>query len=402
MSQQCTSYKHYWQLNPNYIFLNHGCFGAVPKVVAEHQSVLRTALEKDPIRYLTPERELESKLDAVRNTLAGRVGAQPNNLVFVRNATDGVNAVLRSFPFKEGDEVVITNHGYNACNNAVRYAAERFGARVRLATIPFPISDPSQVIESVEANMSNRTRLILVDHASSPTGLLFPIQQLIELAHQNGSRIMIDGAHAAGMQHLEIEKWGPDYYTANHHKWWCAPKVSGFLYVRPELQPEVQPTSISHPYNTPRPGRSAFLASFDWTGTYDPTPILSLPAAFEFFDSLRDGGINASMQENHRLALLAQDMLCSELHVDIPAPSSMIGSMVTLPFDSLENQAAEFVRAKLFEDYQIEVPLYAGLKNERGDFVSPPLIRISLQAYNDPDEIRSLADALKQLGVSNR
>jgi isopenicillin-N epimerase len=292
---------------------------------------------------------------------------------------------------------VVTNHGYNACNNAVRFATQRVNAVMRVADVPFPLDDPAQVIAAIEPCLNSRTRLLLIDHVTSPTGLVYPVNQLVRLAHGRGIRVMIDGAHAPGMLPLDLRSLGPDYYTANHHKWWCAPKVSGFLYVRPEYQNEVQPTIISHAYNRPRPGRSQFLASFDWMGTHDPTPLLALPTAISFLSSLREGGMLGHMQTNRLLALQARQILCETLEIQPPAPDEMIGSMATLPLDGWDDARGERLGRMLYEVDRIEVPIFAGLVHPDRSAPSPPLLRISLQAYNDLSQVERLAEAVRKI-----
>ncbi len=166
---QFTDARHHWQLDPNIDFLNHGSFGATPSCVLQIQRQYQDQLEREPIRFLAPERELEPKLDVVRDVVAKLVNASASDLVFVRSATDGVNAVLRSFPFGSGDEVVITSHGYNACNNAVRFAAEPAEAIVRTAMLPFPLKDSDEMVGAVAAAFNSRTRLLLIDHVTRRT-----------------------------------------------------------------------------------------------------------------------------------------------------------------------------------------------------------------------------------------
>lgn len=390
-----TMHSH-WRLNPAIDFLNHGSFGATPSSVLNEQVRLRDELERDPIRFLAPERELEPKLDRVRDCLSRLIGANAGDLAFVRNATDGVNAVMRSFPLVRGDEVVVTNHGYNACNNAVRFAVERVGAVMRMASVPFPIRDPSAVVGAIENVLNERTRLILVDHVTSPTGLVFPVDRIVELAHRRGVRVMVDGAHAPGMLPLNLGELQADYYTANHHKWLCAPKVSGFLYVRPEYQAEVHPTIISHAYNRPRPGRSQFLAEFDWMGTHDPTPLLALPAAIEFLESLQGGGMESHMRSNRQLAIQSQAILCDVLGIESPCPEAMLGSLVSVPLCGLDREAGEKLGRELYDVDRIEVPIFQGISdpdNGPGD-KQAPILRISLQAYNHLGQVERLAAIL--------
>lgn len=381
----------HWQLNPDVDFLNHGSFGATPTVVLEAQRQCSDALERDPIQFLAQERELEPKLDHVRGVLSHLVGAPASDLAFVRNTTDGVNAVLRSLPLAKDDEIVITNHGYNACSNAARYVGQRSGATVRVAKVPFPLAHSDEVVGAIESELSNRTRIILVDHVTSPTGVVFPIPQIVRTARARGIRVLVDGAHAPGMVPLDLREIDADYYTGNHHKWLCAPKASGFLYVRPEHQNEVRPTVISHGANCPRPGRSRFLAEFDWVGTYDPTPIMALPAAIEFLASLYPGGINELMSANRMLALEARNRLCSALEIDSPAPGDMIGSLVSVPLPPAANSAGERIdplQTRLYQEYGIELPIFVGPQpNTR-------LLRISLQVYNNLEQIKRLCEAL--------
>ena len=238
-STQQSLHRHHWQLNPDIIFLNHGSFGATPTVVLEQQQHFRAALESEPIQFLAPERKLEPKLDRVREIVATLVRCDSQDLAFVRNVTDGVNAVLRSFPFESGDEIVITNLGYNACNNAARFAADKSNAVVREAVLPFPIQDPAEIVTAIEAKFTDRTRLLLVDHVTSATGLVLPIKEIVHRAKERGIRVLVDGAHALGMVDIDLESIGADYYTANHHKWFCGPKTSGMLWVKRDLQHEV-------------------------------------------------------------------------------------------------------------------------------------------------------------------
>lgn len=193
-----SAFRSHWQLNPKVDFLNHGSFGATPTVVLRAQRSLQNALERDPVAFLAPERDLEPKLDAVRHAIAALVQANPENLAFVRNATDGVNAVLRSFPFEPGDEIVVTNYGYNACLNAAKYVADRAGGSVSTVQLPFPVRDAEQIIAAVEAALTKRTRLLMIDHVASPTAVVVPIQQIVTVAHHRGIRVLIDGAHAPG------------------------------------------------------------------------------------------------------------------------------------------------------------------------------------------------------------
>lgn len=390
-----------WSLNPEITFLNHGSFGATPRAVLAEQQLARDAFERDPVRFLAPERDLEPKLDRVRDVVAQFVNADPADLAFVRNATDGVNAVLRSlathpdssFALGENEEIVVTDHGYAACSNAARYVANARGARVVTARIPFPIESPDQAFEAIASACTDWTKLILVDAVTSPTGLVLPIERIVEFAHREGIRVLVDAAHGPGMLPMDLNALGADYVTANHHKWIAAPKVSGFLHVRREHQDEVRPTVISHAAETPRPGRSRFLAEFDWTGTFDPSPLLAVPAAFDFWETVDTGGLHGVRQSNRALALEARGVLCEALGIDPPAPDEMIGSLVTLLLPAAAPVAAGVVdplQARLFDRHRIEVPIWNLEGQDRR------LIRISAQAYNELADYERLASALRE------
>jgi len=392
--------RSHWTLDPDVVFLNHGSFGATPRVVQEAQAAARAALERDPIRYLAPERELEPKLDVVRARAAALLGAPASDIAFVRNATDGVNAVLRSLPrdpdapfsVGEGDSILVTSHGYNACTNAARYVAERHGARVEVAEIPFPLRSSEEAYRAIVDACTDWTKLILIDTVTSPTGLVLPVDRVVRFARERGIRVLVDAAHAAGMVDVDLAKLGADYVTGNFHKWICAPKVSGFLYVRPELQDEVRPAVISHAANTPRPGRSRFLAEFDWTGTFDPTALLAVPAALDFLERLDPAGLKGVQRLNRELALGARDVLTAALGIDAPAPDDMIGSLVTLPLPPgppPEHGRLDPLQTRLRDRHSIEVPVW----NLGGHM---RLLRISAQRYNDLTEYERLAAALEE------
>ncbi|QDV09807.1 Isopenicillin N epimerase [Planctomycetes bacterium Poly30] len=393
MTSTRSAYRSHWGLNPDVTFLNHGSFGASPRVVLEAQRRLQDELESDPIRWLAPERDLEKKLDPVRERLSDFLGCRFEDLAFVRNATDGVNAVLRSFPFEADDEILVTSHGYNACTNAARFVAGRAGARVTVADIPFPCSGPDAAVEAIEAAFTSKTRLLLVDYVTSPTALILPLARIIEAAHARGIRVLVDAAHAAGMVKVELDALGADYTTGNLHKWLCGPKVAGYLHVRPEHQAEVRPTVISHAANTPRPARSRFLAEFDWTGTFDPTPLLAVPVALDFLENvIHGGGIEAVYAANRALALEGRRILTSRLGLVAPAPEEMLGSIVTLPLPDgppPEIGRTDTLGQRLFETHRIEVPIVHWPAPGKRWF------RISAMLYNDATEYERLGDALE-------
>ena len=385
----------HWLLEPGIAFLNHGSFGACPKVVLAAQAALRARLEAQPVRFLA--RELEARLDAARAELAAFVGAAPKDLAFVPNATAGINAVLRSLRLAAGDELVVTDHEYGATRNAVEYAAARAGARVVVARVPFPLRSPDEVLEHVLAAVGPRARLVVIDHVTSQTGLVLPLERLLGEFDRRGVDVLVDGAHAPGMLPLDVGALGAAYYTGNCHKWVCAPKGAAFLHVREDRQREVRPLSISHGASSPRRDRSRFLLEFDWTGTDDPTAYLCVPEALRFMGSLLPGGWAALRESNRQKVLAGRKVLCAALGVDEPCPAEMLGSLASVPLrDGPATPPASSLyldplQDELWERHGIEVPMMP--------WPAPPrrLLRISAQLYNDPGQYVRLAQALGEL-----
>jgi isopenicillin-N epimerase len=361
--------------------------------VLAQQRRLRDEMERQPVQFLA--RELETLLDVAREELAVFVGAAAQDLVWVSNATTGVNAVLRSLDLRPGDELLTTDHEYNACRNALDVAAAQSGAQVVVPAIPFPIESGEVVMERILDAVTSRTRLALLDHVTSQTGLVLPIDRLVRELADRGVETLVDGAHAPGMLDLDLEAIGAAYYTGNCHKWMCAPKGAAFLHVRRELQPQVRPVVISHGANSPRTDRSRFLIEFDWVGTVDPTAVLCVPEAIRFMAALLPGGWPEIRERNRRQALQGRDVICRALGIEPPCPDDMIGSLAAMPLppgpvdpptsalytDPLQHQ--------LLEGWGIEVPVIP--------WPAPPhrLIRISAQLYNRPEEYGELAAALE-------
>ena len=386
-----TGFERYWALDPSVVHLNHGSFGAVPKAVLEAQNELRARVEKNSMQFFI--RDLEGLLDETRVALGRFVHAAPKDLVFVPNATTGVNAVLRSLQFRAGDELLTTDHEYNACKNVLEHAAASAGAKVVVAKVPFPLASEDEVVAAILEKVTPRTRILLVDHVTSPTGLVFPVAKIAaEMAARNVD-VLVDGAHAPGMLDLSLEALSPHvaFYTANCHKWLCSPKGSAFLWVREDRQAEVRPHVISHGQNVPRSDRPRFHLEFDWPGTQDFTAPLCIPASIELLQDV----CPTWRERNRALALEARKLLCEALDVPPPAPESMIGSLAALPLPDGEVRPfnpryGDILQDEIFREHHIEVPVFP--------WPAPPkrLIRVSAQLYNTRDQYELLADVLKK------
>ena len=388
-----------WSLDPAVTFLNHGSFGACPEAVMAVQQEWHDRLEREPVTFL--ERELEGHLDRARDSLGGFLGAAPAGLVFVPNATTASNAVLGSLRFEPGDELLTCDHEYNATLNTIRAAANRDGARVVLAAIPFPTAGDDEIVDAVLGAVTSRTRLVVISHVTSPTALVLPIERLVRELDDRGIDTLVDGAHAPGMVPLELDHLGAAYYTGNGHKWLCGPKGTGFLWVRGNRRERIHPSIVSHGANATRTDRPRFRLEFDWVGTGDPSAVLTLPAAIDWMAGLDPGGWPAVMAANRALALEARDRIIGALSEPVPAPDSLIGSMTAVALPGLQtDEDAAGLHATLFDEDRIEVPVVSWpVPGARRTPTDPPrsvLVRFSAQRYTEPGDIELLVSALER------
>jgi isopenicillin-N epimerase len=365
--------------------LNHGSFGACPAAVLAVQSAMRLEMEREPVDFLSAT--LPARLSTAREVLAAFLGADSADLVFVANATAGVNAVLRSLTLEPGDELLLTSHTYAACRKTVEFVAARTGAVVVVASLPFPCRGEAEIIDSVLQRVTPRTRLALMDHVTSPTALILPIARLVGELQRRGVDTLVDGAHAPGMVPLALSDLGAAYYTGNAHKWLCAPKGAAFLHVRRDRQAPLHPTVISHGYT------AGFHAEFDWIGTVDPTPWLCIPESLRVVGGLLPGGWPQVMAENRALALRARAWLLQSLGLDAPCPESMIGSMASIPLPPAAAGSPGFaLDSRGLHDWFRQRGVETWLHPH-----PVPVLRLSAQLYNDLGQYQQLAALLAEV-----
>jgi isopenicillin-N epimerase len=393
-----SEHAHHWSLDPRVDFLNHGSYGATPRVVLEAQHIWRLQLEQEPLRFMVEQ--LEPALDAARAAVGRFVGAAPDDLALIPNATTGVNTVLRSLRFEPGDELLTTDHEYNAVRNALDFVAARWGARVVVAPVPFPVDSPEAVVGAVLDAVTPRTRLAVLDHVTSATALVLPVAELVAALAERGIDTLIDGAHAPGMVDLDVSGLDAAYYTGNLHKWVCAPKGAAFLWVRPDHQARIRPLVISHGANSPRRDRSRFRLEFDWQGTSDPSAWLAVPAALEFGASLVEGGWPALRARNRALVLEARNLVATAIGAELPAPEAMIGSMASLSLGWAPAPGSD-ADVDLYGDAVHGPLLTAGFQTMIAPWPQRPqghrwqrLLRLSAAAYNDRAQYERLATVL--------
>ncbi|AMY11143.1 Isopenicillin N epimerase [Luteitalea pratensis] len=377
-------------LDPSITYLNHGTVGVTPRRVLAVQQAIRDEIERQPSRFLLREltapatsvgmpRAGTPRLRVAAHAVAAFLGAAGDDLVFVDNITTGANAVLRSFPFAPGDEILVTDLGYGGVTKAAQFAAREKGATVRTVTMPWPPT-PGTFADAIVDAVGPSTRLAIVDHISAESALVLPLADISARLRSKGVAVMADGAHAPGAIPFRIAELGVDWYVANLHKWMWVPRSSGILWAAPERQASLQPAVISWGLD------EDFTTTFDLPGTRDPSSHLAAPAAVDLF---HEWGLEAVRHYMHDLAWQAAQHVSQRWDTPFDTPASMIGTMatVTLPatLGSTREDAQRLRDALLFED-GIEVPVHAYRDRLRA--------RISAQVYNDMDDIDRLAAAI--------
>jgi isopenicillin-N epimerase len=376
-----------WSLKEHVAFLNHGSFGSVPRYVMAVKDEWRRKIEAEPLEILS--RRSPELIEEIKAPIGAFLGMKAPDFGFVTNATEGVNAVLRSRTFRPGDELLTTTHVYNAVRQCMKYLAGRTGASYRELEVPLPVRSSEQIAQTILQAIKPNTRILVLDHATSPTGLIFPVERIVAECAKQGIDVLVDGAHVPGMLPLDVEKIGAAYYTGNLHKWICAPKGSGFLWVRPDKQAEIHPCIISHHLDL------GFVREFGWQGTRDISNWLSVPRAIEFLGRL---GWKKVQEHNHAMAVWAHQMLSERLGVEpiSPLDGSLIGSMATMylprPFQNMSENTWMEMQQRLYTDHQVEAPLILW----SGQY----FVRVCGQLYNEPSDYERLADAIPKLAAS--
>ena len=370
-------------LSPDVIFFNHGSFGACPRPVFEAYQAWQLELERQPIDFLGRRRA--DLMRQARECLAAYVGADADELVYVPNATTGLNTVVRSLALQEGDEVLGTDHEYGALDRTWRFVCGKRGARYIRQPVPLPIQSAEQVVEAIWSGLTPRTRVLFFSHITSPTAIIFPAAELVRRAKQAGIITVIDGAHAPGQIPLDLRTLGVDFYSGNCHKWMCAPKGSAFMYVRREMQHLVEPLVVSWGWESERPGSSRFIDEQEWQGTRDIAAYLSVPAAIEF---MAGHDWTRVRRECHELARTARRRVSGLTGLPSVTPDSpaWFSQMTTLPIPPCDLDA---LRRRLHDEYHIEIPVV--------NWNGRQFIRISIQGYNTRQDVDDLGRALAAL-----
>jgi isopenicillin-N epimerase len=377
-----------WDLDPATTFLNHGSFGATPRAVLAHQQALRRRMEANPVRFFAVDRD-GLVADAVTRS-AAFVGADPDGYAFVPNATTGVNTVLRDAPLEAGDEILVIDHEYEACILAAEHVARRRGASVVVAPLPSVVDGPDAVVAAFLGAVTPRTRVAIVDHVTSATALVLPVARIVAELSARGIATIVDGAHAPGMVDLDVSSLGAAAYVGNWHKWVCAPKGAGFVWVGEAWRDRVRPLVTSH--GAGEVDGDPFRATFDWTGTADPTALLSVPVAIDVVGTMLDGGWPAIRRRNREVCLAMRRRIVEEIGLRATGPETMVGAMASfvVPPQWLEGRPADAAHGLIVR--LLEEGITVGSSARRGS--SDVFIRVSAHLHTDVDDVGRLIEVL--------
>ena len=366
------------------VYLNHGGFGVTPREVIERRAAVLREIEEAPGPFFV--HGYREKWCSVAAYVAARLGVATDSLALVDNATDGVNAVLRAFRFKPGDEILITTLGYGAIDLAAEHIADRHGATLVRMPIPFPSSGPERCLEALQSTITSRTKLAILDHVTSSTALVLPLAEMARVCSEHGVAVLVDAAHVPGNISVDISSIPADWYVANLHKWYFVPRACGFLWAAPHRRCGLLPNVLSWEI------KQQFPHCFEWTGTRDPSAWLSISAAFAFMDRFGEEKVR---NHNHRLLREGMALLADDWHVHVDTPDDMIGSMALIPLPNGLPYAA---------DEPGRIKLQRRLWDEFGIEVSPSFshngtiwLRLSAQIYNKLDDYEKLSRAVLAL-----
>lgn len=364
-----------WTLEPGARHLNHGAYGGVPRIVQEAEAGWKARMEAQPTAFFQDLLPVATREAGER--LAPYFGTAAERFAFVENASQGTNAVLRSLALKPGDEILISDHVYNAVRMNLRDVEARTGAKIVEARVGLPVQGSAQILAAFQRGLSERTRLIIADHVASASAIILPVAEIAALGKAADVPVLIDGAHAPGMVELNVDAIGATWYVGNLHKWMCAPRGAAFI-VRAIDAPDIHPPTISHNYGL------GFALEFSQLGTRNPCAWLAAPEAMAFHERLGGADMRA---RNRRLAAEAGDMLARAFRTETGGPDAVFGSMVTVRIPSPRTptrDSGRAVRSRLWQEQRIEVPVMA--------LDGSLWLRLSAAAYNEIGDYDGVAE----------
>lgn len=376
--------RDHFLLEQDVVFLNHGSFGACPKPVFQAYQDWQLQLERQPVRFFV--KELWPALEVARRALEAYVGSERNCLVPVMNATVGVNTIIQSLKFESGDEILSNEHEYGACTRAWEKVCRHTGAVYVLAPIPDPIESLEQIAEAIWSRVTDRTKVLFISHITSPSGIVFPVEELCRRAKERGILTVVDGAHCAGQIPLNMVELGVDFYTGNCHKWLCAPKGAAFMYAAPDKKHMIEPLMVSWGGTNECASDDAFVNELQFQGTNDVSGFLAVPAAIAFQKEHDWDSVRAECQKKIAWVKDALEELPS-VRAWYPTTNTLQKQMTAV---ILKGKDGTKVKSYLESEYKIEIPVWT-----RGD---DAVLRVSVQGYNTQEELELLVSAIKKLG----
>lgn len=375
------SLRQHFLLDPDVAFLNHGSFGACPRPVFETYQRWQLELERQPVEFLG--RRFNDLMRQAREPLAAYLHTAPDNIVYVPNATVGLNIAARSLRLQPGDEVLSTNHEYGALDRTWRFLCAKTGAVYKNQPIPVPLPNEADFVEALWAGVTPRTRVIFLSHITSPTALIFPVEAVCRRARAEGILTVVDGAHAVGQVPLALDELGADIYSSNNHKWLCAPKGSAFLYVRPEIQPWIEPLVVSWGWQSLSPGASRFVDEQEWSGTRDIAAYLATPAAIDFMAQHNWDEVRVVC---HALAVETWQAVLALTGLPALSEASGFAQLFAAPLPPCDET---LLKTRLYNDFKVEAPIVR--------WADRYLVRVSVQGYVTQADTQRLVTALKAL-----
>jgi isopenicillin-N epimerase len=378
--------KELFFLDPQIIYLNHGSFGACPKPVFDKYQAWQTQLEAEPVQFLGVK--LDTLLHDAREVLGSYLNTSAHDIIFIPNATHGVNIIARSLKLGQADEILTTDHEYGACNFAWEYICCKTGAFYKQQPIKLPVANPEEILDQFWRGVTPKTKVIFFSHITSPTSLTMPIKEICLRARQEGILTVIDGAHAPGQISINLQEIQPDFYVGNCHKWMMSPKGAGFLYAATEIQGILEPLVVSWGYQSLKtpPKESVFVDLFQWTGTCDPAAYLTVPSSIQFMNTYHWGEVRKECHELVRRSIeFAQELM--GFQPLYPVNSTFYQQMATIPIPRVKD--LNELKTRLFQEFKIEIPCI--------EWKSHHYLRISVQGYNTAHDIEHLFNALMTL-----
>lgn len=377
------SLRNLFLLRPDIAYLNHGSFGACPRPVFEAYQEWQQELEREPAEFLG--RRFQALMHNSRRVLGDFVGAPADDLVYLPNATTALNTVARSLSLEPGEQVLATDHEYGAIDRMWRAVCQERGAFYQRQPVPVPVRSPEEIADAVWSGVTDRTRVLFLSHISSPTAIIFPVQELVRRARKAGIVTVLDGAHAPGQIDLSLRTLDADFYVGNCHKWMLAPKGAAFLYAPPRSQGILEPLVTSWGPERSAAGSSRLVGELEYQGTRDIASYLAVPAAAGF---LSDHDWSRVQEHCHRLLDEAREGISALTGLPplTPEGDTWYRQMCTLPLPPCD---AGTVQRRLFDEFAVEVPVF--------DWNASQFVRPSIQGYNEPADVERLLAGLETL-----